>query len=104
MKVAFDWPRTLRETSLLEKPIVLRRSRFSDAQAWGEIRRRNSDWVQPWESSDPKNPSYRAGIKSYLAMMAAMRREALLAKGLPWMVCYGDQLVGQLAISDIVWG
>lgn len=104
MKITPGWPPTLCEPDLLGKPVVLRSVRARDARAWRELRLRNAEWIRPWEPADPESPRYRSSITSYLAMTAATRREALLGKTLRWSVTFGDDLVGQVTISDIVWG
>jgi [ribosomal protein S5]-alanine N-acetyltransferase len=97
-------PATLREASLLDKPIVLRPHRVTDARAWREIRVRNAQWLRPWEMTDPESPKYPVSVRSYLGMLAGMRCEALLGRALPWAVTFGGELVGNLTIERIVWG
>jgi ribosomal-protein-alanine N-acetyltransferase len=104
MRIKLGWPATLRESSLFDKPVVLHPNRARDARAWQELRVRNAQWLHPWETTDPKSPSYPTGLKTYLAMMIAMRGEAMLGHALPWAVSYGDELVGQVSIGNIVWG
>jgi [ribosomal protein S5]-alanine N-acetyltransferase len=79
-------------------------NRFRDARAWQELRVQNAQWLQPWETADPESPGYPSSLKSYLTMVAAMRGEALLGRALPWAVTFGDELVGQVSIGNIVWG
>lgn len=104
MRLMRSWPSSLCEPDLLDKPIALRPSRARDARTWREIRLRNAQWVRPWEPTNPESPHYRSSLTSYLAMAAAMRREALLGQALPWVVSFGDELVGQLSVGNIVWG
>jgi [ribosomal protein S5]-alanine N-acetyltransferase len=104
MKLEFGWPATLRESSLFSKPLVLRPNWVRDARAWQELRVRNTQWLSPWETTDPESPDYPSSLKSYLGMTAAMRVEALLGRALPWAVTFGGELVGQVAIGNIVWG
>jgi ribosomal-protein-alanine N-acetyltransferase len=104
MRIKLGWPATLREPSFLAKPVVLRPYRVADAQAWCEIRVRNAQWLRRWEMTKPKSPSYPSSLKSYLAMVAVMRREALLGHALSWAVTFGGELVGHASLGGIVWG
>ncbi len=105
MRFKPGWPATLRETSLFTEPVVLRPNRVTDARAWREIRVRDAQWLRPWETTDPGSPAhYPTSLKSYLGILAAMRREALLGQALPWAVTFGDKLVGQVSIGKIAWG
>jgi [ribosomal protein S5]-alanine N-acetyltransferase len=104
MQIKLGWPATLRETDLLDKPVVLRPYRVADARAWREIRVRNAQWLRRWEMTDPESPRYPTSIKSYLGMLAFMRRDALLGRGLSWAVTFGGELVGHASLGRIVWG
>ena len=104
MRIKLGWPGTLREPSLLVKPVVLRPYRVTDARAWREIRVRNVQWLRRWEMTDPESPRYPSTLKSYMAMMAATHRDALLGHALSWAVTFGDELVGQASLGSIVWG
>ena len=104
MRIKLGWPATLRESSLLVKPVVLRPYRVADARAWSEIRVRNAEWLRRWEMTDPKSPRYPSSLKSYLGILAGMRREALWGKALNWAITFGDELVGQASLGGMVWG
>jgi [ribosomal protein S5]-alanine N-acetyltransferase len=104
MRIKLDWPVTLREPSLLVKPVVLRPYRVTDAKAWRELRVRNAQWLRRWEMTDPESPGYPSSVKSYLGLVAGMRRDAWLGRALSWAVTFGDQLVGHAALGAIVWG
>jgi [ribosomal protein S5]-alanine N-acetyltransferase len=94
----------LRETSLFDKPLVLHPNRLRDARAWQELRLRNAEWLQHWETAAPQSAAYPTSVKSYLGLVGAMRAAALLGHALPWAVTFGDELVGQVTIGNIVWG
>ena len=104
MRIKLDWPATLREPSILAKPLVLRPYRVSDAQAWVEIRARNAQQLRRWETADPESPRYPSSRKAYLAITAMMRRDAILGRALSWAVTFGDELVGHAALGGITWG
>jgi [ribosomal protein S5]-alanine N-acetyltransferase len=104
MRIKPGWPATLHEASLLVKPVVLRPYRITDARAWSEIRVRNAQWLRRWEMTDPDSPRYPSTLKSYMGMIALMRRDALLGHALSWAITFGDDLVGQVSLGGIVWG
>jgi [ribosomal protein S5]-alanine N-acetyltransferase len=104
MRIRLGWPVTLREPSLLTKPVVLRPFRVADARAWRQIRISNAQWLRQWELTDPASPSYPTSLRSYLAMVAVTRRDAWLGRGLSWAVTFGDELVGFMSMGSIVWG
>lgn len=98
------WPATLREATLLDKPVVLRPARLADARAWREIRMRNADWLRPWEATQPGKSLYQSSLGSYLHMLAGIYRERLRRQGLSWVIMFGDELAGQLTVGSIVRG
>jgi [ribosomal protein S5]-alanine N-acetyltransferase len=104
MRIKLDWPATLREPSILAKPLELRPYRISDAQAWCEIRARNAQQLRRWETADPGSPRYPSSRKAYLAITAMMRRDAVLGRSLSWAVTFGDELIGHAALGGIAWG
>jgi ribosomal-protein-alanine N-acetyltransferase len=104
MRIKLGWPATLREPSLLAKPVVLRPYRVADAQAWCDIRVRNAQWLRRWEMTDPESPRYPSTLKSYMAIMVAMRRDALLGRALSWAVTFEDEFVGHASLGSMVWG
>jgi [ribosomal protein S5]-alanine N-acetyltransferase len=104
MRIKLGWPATLREPSLLAEPVVLRPYRVTDARAWREIRVRNAQWLRRWEMTDPESPRYPSTLKSYMAILAAMRRDAFLGHALSWAITFGDELVGHASLGGIVWG
>lgn len=97
-------PATLCESTLLDKSVVLRPARLADAYTWREIRIRNADWLRPWEETEPEKSLYQCSLGSYLLALAEMRRQHLRRQGLHWVITFGDELVGQLAVTRIVYG
>jgi [ribosomal protein S5]-alanine N-acetyltransferase len=100
----WGWAATLCEPTLLDKRVVLRPARLTDAYAWREIRTRNAAWLHPWQATLPDKLLYQSSLGSYLRMLAGMYREHLRKRGLSWVIVFGDELVGQLTIGSIVWG
>jgi len=82
--------------------IVLRPIRRRDAPAWREIRARNADWLRPWEATLP--PRSPAAASSFAAMVRDLRRQAHRGYGMPFVITFDDQLVGQVTVGAIARG
>ncbi|QVQ51340.1 GNAT family N-acetyltransferase [Spiractinospora alimapuensis] len=93
------WPVTLREG-----PVGLRPMRMRDAGALRETRRRNMEWLRPWEPTLPEPPLEPAHLSPYVAMIRAVRAEARRGMAMPWAITYEDVFAGQLTVGAITWG
>ena len=85
-------------------PVLLRPPRLRDARGWSEIRLRNERWLQPWEPSSPHSWEDRNSVGAWPGLHSALRSAARKGTMLPFMVCYGGRLVGQLNVSNVVHG
>jgi [ribosomal protein S5]-alanine N-acetyltransferase len=99
MSKAPGWPATLSAG-----PVLLRPPRLRDARAWSEIRLRNEPWLQHWEPTSPHSWQERHSVGAWPALHSALRAAARKGTMLPFMVCYGGRIVGQLNVSNIVHG
>ncbi|WP_309082171.1 GNAT family protein [Zhihengliuella sp.] len=95
------WPATLEHGDLVLRPL-----RWSDASAWADLRRRNQDWLRPWDATDPDGgtrPTFRH-------MVFSLNRQARAGHCLPWAIAVrpgaGAEpvLAGQVTVSTITWG
>jgi len=91
------WPVTLRHEDVTLRPLQSR-----DAKKWQEIRIRNQNWMQRWEATPPvpaiePAPSFKQSVKQLLI-------EAKAGRAMPFIVEYKGEFVGQLNVSDIVYG
>lgn len=97
---AHSWPVTLTEDDVSLRPL-----RYSDAGAWREVRRRNSEWLRPWEATlPPEAVSEGDTPPTFTMMVRRMRREAREGRTLPWVLAYQGRLVGQVTVGGISWG
>ena len=87
--------------TLTDGPVGLRPIRRRDASAWREVRRRNVDWLRPWEATQP-NPD--APPPTFGSMVNALRAEARAGRVLPFVVTYEGRLVGQLTMGGVTYG
>ncbi|MEV7575099.1 GNAT family protein [Pseudarthrobacter sp. NPDC089323] len=96
------WPVTLECGDLVLRPI-----RYRDKKEWTEVRSRNSEWLAPWEAS---NPDPRGGLPDYRQMVRSLNAQAAQATALPFVITERTAglrtppIIGQLTVSSIVWG
>lgn len=96
------WPVTLECGDLVLRPI-----RYRDKKEWTEVRSRNTQWLAPWEASNP-DPS--GGLPDYRSMVRSLKWQAAQATALPFVITEripargNPAIVGQLTVSSIVWG
>jgi ribosomal-protein-alanine N-acetyltransferase len=102
MRGSFRWPVRLESGDIVLRPI-----RYRDRKEWTELRSRNSEWLAPWEAS---NPAPGGGLPDYRQMVRSLKVQAAQATALPfviteWTPGYQEPvIVGQLTVSSIVWG
>jgi [ribosomal protein S5]-alanine N-acetyltransferase len=94
------WPAVLAHGDVGLRPI-----RQADARQWREVRRRNIEWLQPWEATLPPEAAAEGDVIPTFGMMVRrLRREAREGRTLPWVVTYQGRLVGQVTVGGIAWG
>ena len=99
---SFHWPVTLESGDLVLRPI-----RYRDRKEWATVRSRNSEWLAPWEAS---NPVPGGGLPDYRHMVRSLTAQAAQATALPFLITERTPgfrepaIVGQLTVSSIVWG
>ncbi len=94
------WPVTLTDGEITLRPL-----RHSDASRWRDVRRRNVDWLQPWEATLPPEAVVEGEAAPTFSMMVRrLRREAREGRALPWAITVEGRLVGQLTVGGIAYG
>ena len=94
------WPVTLTDGDVGLRPL-----RQSDGRRWREVRRRNVDWLRPWEATLPPEAQTDGDqIPTFGMMVRRLRREAREGRTLPWALTYQGDLVGQVTVGGIAWG
>jgi len=91
------WPTTLTEGAVSLRPL-----RQRDAREWRAVRARNAEWLRPWEATSPE-PAVDAP-PTYSAMVRRLKAEAREGRTMPFVIAFGDVLVGQLTVGGIAWG
>lgn len=100
------WPAVLHDG-----PVGLRPLRAGDAAEWRDLRRRNADWLAPWESTSPETaqPPGTAqpsadGPYSFRRMVRELAAAARRGEVLPFAITYDGALAGQLTVAGITRG
>ena len=94
------WPVTLEYGDVRLRPL-----RVSDAGTWRELRRRNAEWLRPWDATlPPEGAEEGESPPTFGSMVRRLRREARAGRMLPWALEYQGRLVGQLTVGGIAWG
>jgi ribosomal-protein-alanine N-acetyltransferase len=94
------WP-----ASLTDGPVRVRPLRWRDRRSWVAVRRANTDWLGPWEASQPDAPAVvQASGPAFAAMTRRLLAEARRGDGLPFVVEVNRSFAGQLNVAGIVRG
>jgi len=94
-----------RSPTVSDGGITLRLIRQRDAGEWREVRRRNRDWLQPWEASLPPEASLITEVPATFGeMVRRMRRDARAGRLLPWAIIVDGRFAGQLTVGGITYG
>ncbi len=99
MAVHPGWP-----AELSAGPVTLRPPRLRDARAWSETRLRNEAWLAPWEPTSSLRWAERHAVSAWPALVSALRKAGRAGTMLPFVITYGGRLVGQINISNVVYG
>lgn len=86
--------------SLSHKDVSIRIVRMGDAKVLQALVVGNRQWLRPWEATNPHGPNsfnLRAQIKALL-------RQERESQGLPFVIEYRGKIVGQLNVSNILFG
>ncbi|MGA8211532.1 MAG: GNAT family protein [Nocardioidaceae bacterium] len=82
--------------------MALRPIAVSDSRDWYEVRRRNVDWLRPWEATVP--PGDGPAPRTFRVLVRDLRRQARDGRALPFAVTVDGAFAGQLTVTNIVGG
>ena len=94
--------RPLWDVELAHGAVALRPIRLRDAFTWQEVRRRNADWLSPWEATVPE--PVLDPLPTFAGMVRRLRSDARAGRALPFVVLRDGALVGQLNVGGVTWG
>jgi ribosomal-protein-alanine N-acetyltransferase len=94
------WP-----AQLSAGPVLLRPPRLRDSIAWSAVRIRNEQWLARWEPT-PTGGTWaeRNGPTAWPPLCGALRKAGRAGTMMPFAITYGGAFVGQLNVSNVVWG
>ncbi|MBL6629943.1 MAG: GNAT family N-acetyltransferase [Ilumatobacteraceae bacterium] len=85
--------------------LVLRPLTDDDFAAWSEVRRRNEDWLVPWEPlRAPYMPDPARERSAYVARCRARERESMNDAAYPFGIFVDGRLAGEINLNNIVRG
>jgi len=82
--------------------VELRPLRLRDKKAWLQLRRRNHDWLKPWEATSPTQIHFQP--PRYWQLVRFHQREARALRSLSLMIWVGGEMVGQINLGGIAFG
>ena len=86
--------------ALTHGDISLRIIRHRDAKTIERLVLSNREWLRPWEATNPHGPTsfdFKAQIRSLLRALEN-------SEGIPFVILYKDEIVGQLNVANILHG
>lgn len=87
---------------LADGEVVLRPLANSDAAAWADVRRRNADWLTPWDATNP--PESIDVAPTFRGMVRRLRAEAKAGRSIALAIVVNGRFVGQVTLGGITWG
>ncbi len=82
----------------------MRPPKRSDAAAWSRSRIANASWLAPWEPTSSQSWPERNSAAEFRRTLGRMRAAARIGAMLPFLITYGDEVVGQMSASNIIRG
>lgn len=84
--------------------VALRIVRKRDAATLRQLLRENRGWLQRWEATHPSGRGVVPGSAPMGPTVRALRRHLRAGSGLPFVILYGGEVVGQLSVSELSGG
>ncbi len=87
------WPLILNDGEITLRPLRIR-----DRAAWLGARRKNREWLTPWEATSPV-PEENKNLPTYIEMVQIHNREGRAGRSLTLAVWFHNQLIGQITLG-----
>ncbi len=96
-----SWPVLIKSGELTLRPLRLR-----DRNRWYEVRRRNREWLSPWEATLPHVPQEAQDkrLPTFVEMVRAHNREGRDGRALSLIIWFRGELAGQISMGGIIYG
>lgn len=85
---------------LVDGEVSVRIVKIRDAKKLEELLMTNRPWLRPWEATNPEGPVSFDIKKQIRALLRQMDND----QGLPFVICFNGQVVGQVNVANILWG
>lgn len=84
--------------------VELRLIRSRDARVLERLLRENRRWLEEWEATHPHGATAAPGSVSMRPTIRSMRLQMNAGSGVPFVMTYDGEVVGQLNVSEISGG
>jgi len=92
------WPLVLAEGELTLRPLRIR-----DRGAWLSVRRKNREWLTPWEATSPISEENR-NLPTFIEMVQFHNREGRAGRSISLAIWFNRELIGQITLGGISYG
>jgi [ribosomal protein S5]-alanine N-acetyltransferase len=92
-------------SQLVGRRVTLSPLTTSHFEAWREVRRRNEDWLTPWEPQrTPGMPDVVESLDAFAMRCSARERERQMGTGFGYGIFVRGQLAGEINLSSVQRG
>ncbi len=92
-------------STLIGRRVALRALVPADFPSWQEVRRRNADWLVPWEPArTPGLPDVVESPEAFAMRCSARERERQLGTGFGFGIFVGGRFAGEINLSSVQRG
>ena len=92
-------------STLIGRRVALRALIPADFPSWQEVRRRNADWLVPWEPArTPACPTWSSPPEAFAMRCSARERERQLGTGFGFGIFVGGRFAGEINLSSVQRG
>jgi ribosomal-protein-alanine N-acetyltransferase len=93
-----SWPLVLEDGELQLRPLRLR-----DRRAWLNVRKKNREYLSPWEATSPLIEESKV-LPTFFEMVLHLNREGRAGRSLTLAICFDQELIGQITLGGISYG
>ncbi|MCB0916105.1 MAG: GNAT family N-acetyltransferase [Actinobacteria bacterium] len=90
------------KVQLSDGEVALRPLAVSDASAWAEVRRRNTEWLTPWDATNP--PESHDVAPTFRGMVRRLKADAKAGRSIALALTVHGRFAGQVTLGGITLG
>lgn len=87
---------------LRDAEVALRLMSTADAAAWAEVRRRNAQWLTPWDATNP--PESHEVARTFRGMVRRLRADAKAGRSFALAMTVHNRFAGQVTLGGVYLG